>query len=67
MANQNQSARIGPIRGPVRAKMVENACMGPANGPVRAVREGKRDNYRTDSDDFRDVHLLGIQVDMGTP
>ena len=47
--------------------MVENACMGPANGPVRAVREGKRDNYRIDSDDFRDVHLLGIQVDMGNP
>ena len=47
--------------------MAEIACKGPDDGPVRALSEWKRDNYRTDSDDFRDVHLLGIQVDMGNP
>jgi hypothetical protein len=35
----DQSACIGPNRGPVQAKMAENACMGPANGPVRAPKE----------------------------
>ena len=37
---QNQSACIGPNRGPVQAKMAENACKGPDDGPVRALREG---------------------------
>ena len=36
---QNQSACIGPNRGPVQAKMAENACKGPENGPVRAPKE----------------------------
>ena len=36
---QNQSACIGPNRGPVQAKMAENACMGRENGPVRAPKE----------------------------
>ena len=32
-----------------------------AEPPV--LRYGQRDNYRTNYDDFRDVYLLGIQVD----